>query len=87
MIIRYHKRFLKHFKQRIVSNLSLDRKYTKRLQLFLSDPKQALLNDHALHGDLEGYRSFSVTGDIRVVYRYEDENIKFYDIGTHNQVY
>jgi len=87
MIIRYHKRFLKHFKQRIVPSHSLDRQYSKRLPLFLSDPKQALLYDHALHGDLEGYRSFSVTGDIRVVYRYEGEDIKFYDIGTHNQVY
>lgn len=87
MIIRYHKRFLKHFKQRIVPNLSLDRQYSKRLQLFLSDSKQVLLYDHALHGDLEGYRSFSITGDIRVVYRYEDEGIIFYDIGTHNQVY
>lgn len=87
MIIRYHKRFLKHFKLRVVPNLSLDRQYSKRLPLFLSDPKQALLNDHALHGDLEGYRSFSISGDIRVVYRTEGEVIQFYDIGSHNQVY
>ncbi len=87
MIIRYHKRFLKHFTQRIAPNLSLDRKYTKRLQLFLTDAKQALLNDHALHGDLEGYRSFSVTGDIRVIYRSTGDTLLFYDIGTHNQVY
>lgn len=53
----------------------------------MSDPKQALLNDHALHGDLEGYRSFSVTGDIRVVYKIEGETIKLFDIGRHNQVY
>lgn len=87
MIIRYHKRFLKHFKQRIVSNSSLDRQYGKRFQLFISDSKQALLNDHALHGDLEGFRLFSVTGDIRVVYKLEDDAMKFYDIGSHNQVY
>lgn len=87
MIIRYHKRFLKHFQQRILSNLSLDRKYRNRLQLFVSDSRQALLNDHALHGDMEGYRSFSVTGDIRVIYKIEGESITFYDIGTHNQVY
>lgn len=87
MIIRYHKNFYKHFKQRILPKPSLDRQYTQRLKVFLSDPKKPFLNDHALHGDLEGYRSFSITGDIRVIYKGEGEEIKFYDIGTHNQVY
>lgn len=87
MIIWYHKRYLKHYKLRIIPNPSLDRKYSKRLQLFISDPNLALLNDHALHGDMEGYRSFSITGDVRVIYKIEGESIKFYDIGTHNQVY
>lgn len=87
MIIRYHKRFLKHFKQRILPHPSLDRKFNIRLHQFISNPKQALLNDHTLLGDLEGYRSFSITGDIRVVYHVEGNAIKFYDIGSHNQVY
>ena len=43
--------------------------------------------DHKLIGSLEGFRSFSITGDIRVVYRKDGAEIELYDIGTHNQVY
>jgi len=46
-----------------------------------------LLQDHLLMGKLEGYRAFSVTGDIRVVYYIHDQTAYFVDIGTHNQVY
>ncbi len=87
MIIDYHRRFLKHFKQRILPRRSLDRQYKKRLQLFLEHRSDPILADHALHGDMEGKRSFSVNGDIRVIYRIVRDAFLFYDIGTHNQVY
>lgn len=87
MTIDYHRRFLKHFKQRILPRPSVDRQYEKRLRLFLADQRHPILADHALHGDLEGYRSFSVSGDIRVIYRITGDALLFYDIGTHNQVY
>ncbi len=87
MIIRYHKRFLKHFKQRILPRPPIDHQYKKRLQLFLGDRAHPILADHALHGDMEGKRSFSISGDIRVIYRATGETLLFYDIGTHNQMY
>ncbi|MEK7543897.1 MAG: type II toxin-antitoxin system mRNA interferase toxin, RelE/StbE family [Patescibacteria group bacterium] len=87
MTIDYHRRFLKHFKQRILPRPSVDRQFKKRLQLFLVDRTDSILADHALHGDMEGKRSFSINGDIRVIYRMNGETILFYDIGTHNQVY
>ncbi|MDP1722576.1 MAG: type II toxin-antitoxin system mRNA interferase toxin, RelE/StbE family [Candidatus Gottesmanbacteria bacterium] len=87
MTIEYHRRFLKHFKQRILPRRSLDRQYKKRLQLFVDHRSDALLADHALHGDMEGKRSFSISGDVRVIYRISGDAVLFYDIGTHNQVY
>lgn len=87
MTIDYHRQFLKHYKQRILPRPSVDRQYKKRLQLFLEYQSHPLLADHALHGDMEGKRSFSVSGDIRVIYRVVGESFLFYDIGTHNQVY
>ena len=56
--------------------------------LFLDNPTYPLLNDHALKGDQSGRRSFSITGDIRVIYRKMDEStVLLLDIGSHNQVY
>ncbi|MDO8609629.1 MAG: type II toxin-antitoxin system mRNA interferase toxin, RelE/StbE family [bacterium] len=46
-----------------------------------------LLKDHKLIGSLNGLRAFSITGDVRVVYRIEGDILELYDIGSHNQVY
>lgn len=46
-----------------------------------------LIRDHALTGAKHGFRSFWVTGDIRIIYLQEEDDVQFYDIGTHNQVY
>lgn len=81
-------KFRKHFTQRIVNTPSLRKKFDARLILFLDNPKSPLLNDHALKGDQSGRRSFSITGDIRVIYRkINDTGVMLLDIGTHNQVY
>lgn len=87
MIIRRHRQFLKNYKKRILTHLNLDKKFEERLNLFIQDSKNPKLKDHKLLGSLEGFRAFSVTGDIRVVYRVIEGVIEFYDIGSHNQVY
>ena len=88
MEIYHHANFLKNYRKRITSNKSLDSQYRKRLKMFLIDSKNPLLKDHKLKGRKSEYRAFSVTGDIRVLYKIIDENrVILYDIGTHNQVY
>lgn len=87
MRLKYHKRFLKHYKKRIKPFSSIDRQFQARLALFLSNPKHPLLRNHQLAGSSGMYRSFSVSGDIRVVYKMEKDTVYLYDIGTHNQVY
>lgn len=63
-------------------------KFTDRYQLFIENRDNSILKDHKLAGDLVGLRSFSITGDIRVVYRLNSSTTaEFIDIGTHNQVY
>ncbi|HBC44765.1 TPA: hypothetical protein DCZ81_01220 [Candidatus Collierbacteria bacterium] len=70
------------------SNKNLVAKFNSRLKLFISNPKHPLLKNHGLVGRKQGLYSFSVTGDIRVVYRkISDDEIILIDIGTHNQVY
>lgn len=82
-----HRIFKKHFKKRIYTNQKLTKKFQNRLSMFLCDFNDPLLKDHALSGDMKGFRSFWVGGDIRVIYRKKGKNIELYDIGTHNQVY
>lgn len=88
MKIDYTKRFLKNFAKRIAPNQNLDRKFKERVKQFAEDPSSKVLKNHKLSGTLEEFRSFSITGDIRVIYRQiSSDTVEFYDIGTHNQIY
>lgn len=87
MRILYHKNFLKSYTKRIGPNKKLDMQFEARLELFLKDPKNPILKDHKLTGEKRDRRAFSVTGDIRVVYKKFDDSVLFYDIGSHSQVY
>lgn len=87
MKIKYTGKFIKHFKQRIKPHSQLVLRFNQRASLFLDSPINPILNDHPLKGKKRNQRSFSITGDIRVVYFIEDGDAYFLDIGTHNQVY
>lgn len=79
--------FVKHFKKRIKPKLSLMKSYEERVDLFLKNRNESVLKDHKLIGKMSDFRAFSITGDIRVVYRIVNNYYRFEDIGTHNQVY
>ncbi len=87
--IKLGKVFIKHFKARVEGNRNLESKFRERVALFLEDRQSPTLKDHKLSGKLNNHRSFSITGDYRVVYIEEEKEILFLfvDIGTHNQVY
>jgi addiction module RelE/StbE family toxin len=87
MPIKYHKEFSKNYQKRIASNPKLVSKFQASLKLFINNPENPALKNHKLIGKLSDYRAFSVTGDIRVVYRIVNKELWLYDIGTHNQVY
>lgn len=88
MKILHHRQFDKHFHQRIAFSSKLVKQFCDRVTLFAANPQCPLLRDHALVGKKSGYRAFSITADIRIIYIQIDSNtVQFYDIGTHNQVY
>ncbi|MBT3250051.1 MAG: type II toxin-antitoxin system mRNA interferase toxin, RelE/StbE family [Candidatus Pacebacteria bacterium] len=88
MTIKYHKTFRKHFKKRIANNPKLVNQFEKRLNELILDQSNPLLRNHSLKGSRQSYWSFSITGDIRVIYKKINNNIiQLYDIGSHNQVY
>ncbi|MCG2686073.1 type II toxin-antitoxin system mRNA interferase toxin, RelE/StbE family [Candidatus Parcubacteria bacterium] len=87
MKIVYHKTFRKHFKERVVSQKKLQSRFYQRLNLLIKNPNSPVLRKHQLKGKKKVYWSFSVTGDIRVIYKMEKSILFLYDIGTHEQVY
>ena len=87
MKVIFHKRFVKNFDKRIKTNSNLLEKFNDRYELFIKDKSNLLLHNHRLTGSMKGKQSFSITGDIRVVFQESKDSVKFLDIGTHNQVY
>ena len=64
------------------------RKALERLEIFVNNSFDRILNNHALHGEYEGCRSINVTGSLRIIYKdLGDSKCLLYDIGTHSQLY
>ena len=81
----HSRRFDKRFKR---LPHSLQEKAIERRALFAGDRRHPLLDDHALHEPYLGCRSFSVTGDMRIIYRLiSDTECLLVDIGTHHELY
>ncbi len=87
MKIQYHREFLKNYKKRIAPYPKLELQFKKQLEKLITDPDDPTIKDHKLIGKRKNFRSFSITGDIRIVYIIVDSNIWLFDIGSHNQVY
>lgn len=67
---------------------SVKRAIAERLQLFMNDPFNVILNNHALSGDGKPYRSINITGEYRLVYeQYDEETVLLVDIDTHSNLY
>ena len=85
MIIHLHRDFTKQFQKLRPSE---QKAFLKRRNLFVVDLFHPLLNNHALKGRWENWRSFNVTGDIRIIFReMGGEEYLFFKIGTHPELY
>lgn len=83
------KRFDKQLRQ---APVKIKQSFKNRFIIFLNNPFNPLLNNHALTGKLSGRRSINITGDWRGIYsQYIDKNgtkvIVFEMLGTHSQIY
>ena len=85
MKIIFQKSFEKEYKK--LSN-KIKLKVQEKDILFVVDQRNPILNNHALHGKYKGYRSISITGNIRVVYKLlNKDTVLFAEIGTHSELY
>lgn len=83
-MIIHHKDFQKAFKK--LSSKVQDKTFL-RLEILLEEPYHPLLNHHRLQGDWSHLHSINITGDYRLIFQYQDENLVLRDVGTHSQLY
>ena len=85
MNILFHAGFKKNYKKLIISH---QKQCDERLLIFMENPYNLQLNNHALHGKYKGCRSIRITGDLRAVYQLVSENASFFiALDTHSNLY
>jgi addiction module RelE/StbE family toxin len=85
MRIRFHKNFEKQYKK---LPTEAKNKFQERLRIFLKDEFNPILNNHALKGKHQGYRSLNVRGDFRAVYKRPSKGAAiFVVIDKHSRLY
>jgi addiction module RelE/StbE family toxin len=84
MQIVFHKKFKKAF---LKLPPKVQRRFGAQLEIFCQDPYDPTLNNHALTGTLQAYRSINITGDIRAWYEVVGEEVVFLKIGSHSELY
>lgn len=84
MIIDFHKDFTKTFRK---LSIKTQEKFYERLLLFEKDEFEPVLNNHALKGNYSGYRSINITGDLRAIYRKNNNEVMFMAINSHSNLY
>ena len=57
------------------------------LRRFAADPQDPLLRTHKLKGELADYWAFTVDDDLRVVFRWEKDDVFLVNLGSHDEVY
>ncbi len=85
MRVSFHKHFARRYKK---CSEKVRVQFKKRLKLFFENPYHPLLENHALHGEWQKFRSINVSGDYRALYRHASDDIaEFFVIDTHSNLY
>lgn len=84
MEVFLNKKFEKMFKR---CPPEIQQQFIERLKLFRNNPYNLILNNHCLSGKLKGLNSINISGDWRIIFKKEGENIILVAIGTHSQLY
>lgn len=86
MKFNYSKKFVKQFKK---MPESLKDAFDARLRLFAVDEYNPILKNHQLKGDYKDCRSLNISGDIRLIFQFNEETgvVLLVEIGSHHQLY
>lgn len=84
MEIQFHKNFKKKFKK---IPLKIQEQFYERLDLFLQNKFDKMLNNHSVDNTFQACRSINVSGDYRAIFKDHEETTIFITIGTHSELY
>jgi len=85
MEIQFSKKFIKQLKK---LNLKQQQRFWSQLDQWKTDPNHPSLRTHKLSGNLTGFESINIGGDLRALYRRHGKILVIYEmIGTHSQLY
>lgn len=85
MKIRFHKNFDKQYKRLIKQQ---QEKTRARIEVFLNNPFDPVLNNHPLKGKYTNYRSINITGSLRAVYKFiNEQECIFVAVDSHSNLY
>ncbi len=82
--------FSSSFKKRLPRLMpKIKKAFEKRLELFMIDQRNPLLNTHKLSGKYEHCYSINVTGDYRAIFEWREREdlVTFTEIGRHHELY
>ena len=84
MNISYSKNFIKQSKK---LSPAIKEKLINRIYIFIENPLDVTLRNHALKGKFKEYRSIDITGDFRALYIQNGNEVIFDYVGSHSQIY
>ena len=85
MEVIFHSSFKKQYRK---LKLAERQKFEAQLHLFVKNPYNSVLRNHALKGRYAGYYSINITGDLRALYKLvKKDTALFILIDTHSNLY
>ncbi len=84
MEIIFHKNFKKKFKK---LPLKIQQQFYKRIELFLQNKFNKVLNNHAVGRVFPNCHSINISGDYRAIFYNQEDRVVFIIIGTHSDLY
>ena len=88
MKVRYSPDFYRKYKK---VNVRIKNRVDEKIEIFLKDPYDLQLDNHALEKEWRGFRSIDITADYRAIYKEtqigNDIVAYFVALGTHNNLY
>ncbi|NCF75361.1 MAG: type II toxin-antitoxin system mRNA interferase toxin, RelE/StbE family [Xanthomonadaceae bacterium] len=86
MQIDFSRKFIKMLAK---APVKIQKSFHKRLDIFLIDQFNVILNNHQLVGKYKGFKSINVAGNWRAIFKgFKNDNlIVFYLIGSHSDLY
>ena len=84
MEVKFHRNFRKKIKK---MPLKIQEGFYARLDLFLRDKFNRVLNNHSVDKAFPNCKSINVSGDYRAIFEEQGDTVIFVTIGTHSELY